>query len=78
VNAAAAKVTASHLARNAYLYVRQSTLKQVLNNTESGARQYAPRQRAAALGWPVSQVITITPTRAIPVPAQRTEKASST
>ena len=55
----AAKVTAGHLARNAYLYVRQSTLKQVLNNTESTARQYALRQRAAALGWPASQIITI-------------------
>jgi hypothetical protein len=30
---AAVKVTASHLARTAYLYVRQSTLKQFLNNT---------------------------------------------
>jgi DNA invertase Pin-like site-specific DNA recombinase len=60
VNAdAAGKVTASHLARNAYLYVRQSTLKQVLHNTESTARQYALRQRAAALGWPAEQIITI-------------------
>jgi len=59
VSADAAKVTATHLARNAYLYVRQSTLKQVLNNTESGARQYALRQRAATLGWPAAQIITI-------------------
>jgi DNA invertase Pin-like site-specific DNA recombinase len=59
VSAEAAKVTASHLARNAYLYVRQSTLKQVLNNTESTARQYALAQRAAALGWPAAQIITI-------------------
>jgi DNA invertase Pin-like site-specific DNA recombinase len=55
----ASKVTASHLSRGAYLYVRQSTLKQVLNNTESATRQYALRQKAAALGWPASQVITI-------------------
>ena len=34
----AAKVSASHLARNAYLYVRQSTLRQVINNTESTTR----------------------------------------
>jgi DNA invertase Pin-like site-specific DNA recombinase len=59
VNAEVAKVATSHLARNAYLYVRQSTLKQVLNNTESTARQYALRQRAAALGWPAAQIITI-------------------
>jgi DNA invertase Pin-like site-specific DNA recombinase len=59
VSAEALKVTAGHLARNAYLYVRQSTLKQVLNNTESTARQYALAQRAATLGWPAAQIITI-------------------
>jgi len=56
---AAGKVTAAHLARSAYLYVRQSTLRQVLTNTESTARQYALRQKAIALGWPAGQVITI-------------------
>jgi DNA invertase Pin-like site-specific DNA recombinase len=56
---AAHKVTATHLARNAYLYVRQSTLRQVLNNTESGARQYSLRQRAIALGWAADQVVVI-------------------
>ena len=56
---AAAKVTGAHLARSAYLYVRQSTLRQVLTNTESAARQYALRQRAIALGWQAGQVITI-------------------
>jgi DNA invertase Pin-like site-specific DNA recombinase len=56
---AAAKVTGAHLARSAYLYVRQSTLRQVLTNTESAARQYGLRQRAVALGWPAGQVITI-------------------
>src|SRR6266536_3435916 len=56
---AASKVTASHLARTAYLYVRQSTLRQVLNNTESTQRQYALRQRAVALGWANEQVVVI-------------------
>ena len=56
---AAAKVTGAHLARTAYLYVRQSTLRQVLTNTESTARQYALRQKAIALGWPAEQIITI-------------------
>ena len=42
------KVSAAHLARTAYLYVRQSTLRQVHTNTESGQRQYALRQRAIA------------------------------
>ena len=53
------KVTSSHLARTAYLYVRQSTLRQVINNTESATRQYALRQRAVALGWPAEQIVVI-------------------
>jgi DNA invertase Pin-like site-specific DNA recombinase len=53
------KVTARHLRRAAYLYVRQSTLRQVLENTESTQRQYGLRQRAVALGWPVEQVVVI-------------------
>jgi DNA invertase Pin-like site-specific DNA recombinase len=57
--AAASKVTAAHLARTAYLYVRQSTLRQVVSNTESGQRQYALRQRAIALGWPAEQIVVI-------------------
>jgi DNA invertase Pin-like site-specific DNA recombinase len=58
-DAAVSKVTAAHLARTAYLYVRQSTLRQVINNSESATRQYALRQRAVALGWPAEQVVTI-------------------
>ena len=53
------KVTPQHLRRHAYLYVRQSTLRQVFENTESTARQYALRQRAVALGWSPDQVIVI-------------------
>ena len=53
------KVTALHLKRDAYLYVRQSTLRQVFENTESTERQYALRQRAVALGWPAERVIVI-------------------
>ncbi len=53
------KVTAGHLARNAYLHVRQSTLRQVTENTESTHRQYELRNRAHALGWPVENVIVI-------------------
>ena len=44
------KVNADHLKRDAYLYIRQSTLRQVLENTESTKRQYALRQSAVALG----------------------------
>ena len=53
------KVTARHLRRNAYLYIRQSTLRQVFENTESTRRQYALRQRALALGWSEEQLIII-------------------
>lgn len=53
------KVTASHLKRNAYLYVRQSTLRQVFENTESTERQYALRQRAMALGWQQERIVVI-------------------
>jgi DNA invertase Pin-like site-specific DNA recombinase len=53
------KVTPRHLARTAYLYVRQSSLRQVLEHTESTARQYALRQRAIALGWPSEQIVVI-------------------
>src|SRR5580698_11338887 len=53
------KVKATHLKRNAYLYVRQSTLRQVFENTESTERQYALRQQAVALGWQHDRVVVI-------------------
>lgn len=56
---AAQKVTPRHLARTAYLYIRQSTIRQVVENTESPQRQYALRERAVALGWPPEQIIVI-------------------
>lgn len=56
---AATKVAAAHLARGAYLYVRQSTLRQVMTNTESATRQYALRQRAITMGWAADQIVII-------------------
>jgi DNA invertase Pin-like site-specific DNA recombinase len=50
------KVTSNHLRRDAYLYVRQSTVRQVFENTESTRRQYGLRERAVALGWPIERV----------------------
>jgi DNA invertase Pin-like site-specific DNA recombinase len=50
------KITADHLRRDAYLYVRQSTLRQVAENGESTQRQYALRDRAVAAGWPVERI----------------------
>src|SRR5215467_6834299 len=51
------QVTAQQLSRLACLYVRQSTLQQVLAHGESTARQYSLRERAAALGWPDDQIL---------------------
>ncbi|MGW5690754.1 recombinase family protein, partial [Streptomyces asiaticus] len=53
------KVRTSHRSRDAYVYVRQSTPSQVINHTESLARQYELRERAVALGWPAHQVVVI-------------------
>jgi DNA invertase Pin-like site-specific DNA recombinase len=47
------------LKRNAFLYVRQSSLRQVRENTESAARQYALRQKATELGWHADQIVVI-------------------
>jgi len=53
------KVTAEHLKRAAYLYIRQSTLRQVFENTESTQRQYALQRRAVTLGWPEDRIVVI-------------------
>jgi len=45
------KIASDHLARGAYVYVRQSSMDQLLNNPESRRRQYALTTRARALGW---------------------------
>eukprot|EP01136_Pigoraptor_vietnamica_P042336 Opistho-1_new@16381 len=50
------KIQPWHRDRAAVVYVRQSTPPQVLDHRESTARQYAPADRAVALGWPRSQV----------------------
>lgn len=44
------KITAAHLQRLAYIYVRQSSPKQVAQNKESQAYQYRLQQRANELG----------------------------
>ena len=50
------KVRTVHLQRDAYLYVRQSSMRQVMENTESTKRQYQLRERALALGWISEQI----------------------
>ncbi len=46
------KISDHHLRRKALIYVRQSTMKQVRENTESTARQYGLVDTASTLGWP--------------------------
>ena len=53
------KVTDNHLRRLAYVYIRQSTLKQMERNRESTARQYGLVERAQRMGWRADQVHTI-------------------
>ena len=53
------KVTTNHLARMAYLYIRQSSLHQVQENRESTARQYDLKRRALGLGWTSDQIVVI-------------------
>jgi hypothetical protein len=59
MQADAQKVKPEHLKRDAYLYIRQSTPRQVLENTESTNRQYALQKRAIALGWPSERIVVI-------------------
>src|SRR5271167_591153 len=53
------KVHSEHLQRTAFLYVRQSSVRQVRENTESTKRQYDLRDRALALGWSADQITVI-------------------
>jgi DNA invertase Pin-like site-specific DNA recombinase len=53
------KIRPDHLDRLALIYVRQSTLMQVRENTGSTARQYDLVHRALDLGWPRDQIVVI-------------------
>jgi DNA invertase Pin-like site-specific DNA recombinase len=53
------KITAEHLNRLAFVYVRQSTDYQVANNRESAERQYALKERAVLLGWSADRVVVV-------------------
>ena len=52
----ALKIRPDHLDRLAIIYVRQSTLFQVRENTGSTTRQYDLASRAEALGWSPSRI----------------------
>ena len=45
------KITLDHLGRGAVVYVRQSTMGQVAENTESQRRQYALAESARTMGF---------------------------
>ena len=51
------KITANHLVRSAFVYIRQSTADQLLHNLESRRRQYGLADRARQLGWTTVEVI---------------------
>ena len=51
------RITPDHLDRGAFVYIRQSTADQVLNNHESQRRQYGLVEHAHALGWKTVEVI---------------------
>jgi DNA invertase Pin-like site-specific DNA recombinase len=53
------KLTASHLRRQAFVYLRQSSQAQLERNVESTARQYALVERAVELGFAREQVVVI-------------------
>ena len=50
------KIQASHLSRQAVIYIRQSSPNQVLTHQESLRLQHALRQRAEQLGWAPAHV----------------------
>ena len=52
-----AKVQAEHLARQAYIYVRQSSMTQVYEHQESTRRQYELQARARQLGWTDERIV---------------------
>ena len=51
------KITAEHLARSAFVYIRQSTADQLMHNQESQRRQYGLADHARQLGWAKIEVI---------------------
>lgn len=67
------KVRAEHQQRLAFVYVRQSSARQVRNHLESQRLQYGFADQAAALGWVRDRIIVVDEDQAIarhcPTPA---------
>lgn len=56
INVTNNKIKNGHLNRKAFLYIRQSTLRQVYENNESTKRQYALKERLITSGWDNSRI----------------------
>ena len=50
------KIRPKHLEKKAYIYLRQSTMRQVMENTGSTERQYALKEKPKACGWPEERI----------------------
>ena len=50
------KICPKHLEKIAYVYLRQSSMSQVRNHRESTERQYALKEKARSLGWPLARI----------------------
>jgi DNA invertase Pin-like site-specific DNA recombinase len=53
------KITDQHLQKDAYVYLRQSSMGQVRNHRESTQRQYALQDVAKDLGWPAARIVVL-------------------
>lgn len=53
------KITPEHLQRNVYVYIRQSSIRQMVENTESTKRQYQLKDKAIAMGWDSERIIIV-------------------
>jgi DNA invertase Pin-like site-specific DNA recombinase len=53
------KIQAEHQERLAVVYIRQSTMQQVIDHQESTRMQYGLVERAKALGWRSERILTI-------------------
>jgi DNA invertase Pin-like site-specific DNA recombinase len=72
------KVQSHHLERGAYLYIRQSSMRQVMENVESTKRQYDLRGRAIGLGWRDDQIMVIDSDQGDPALQRRGARAFNT
>src|SRR6056297_2232452 len=52
-------ITETHLQKTAYVYLRQSSMGQVRNHRESTERQYALKEHAKNLGWPITRIVVL-------------------